>query len=63
MGLKMAGADTSESSDHVEMASALHPNRWMVSETDVSGRVVSVVEADYWFWIEELNLTRTLKGE
>lgn len=45
MGLKMVGTDTS---DHVEMAFALVPNRSMVSETDVSGRVVSVVEEDYW---------------
>jgi hypothetical protein len=45
MGLMMVGADTS---DHVEVASALHLNRWMVSETHVSGRVVSVVEEDYW---------------
>lgn len=41
----MVGADTS---DHVVMASALLPNRWMVSEPDVSGRVVSAVEEDDW---------------
>jgi hypothetical protein len=49
----MVGADTS---DHVEVASTLYPNRWMVSETDVSGWVVSVVEEDYWIiWIIEFS--------
>lgn len=41
-------ADTSESSDHVVMASALHPNRWMVSERVVSGRVLSVLAESHW---------------